>query len=92
MQVVNGPREPLLSPQLLESGELVKDSVKGLFVSREELDDYERLWHCHVYQPTWNQLQDKVSLYCITLYLGAHAHARYTVVCVCVPAITAAIV
>ncbi len=45
MQVVNGPREPLLSPQLLESGELVKDSVKGLFVSREELDDYERLWH-----------------------------------------------
>ncbi len=63
IQVVNGPHELLLSPQLLESGELVKDSVKGLFVSREELDDYERLWHCHVYQPTWNQLQDKVSLH-----------------------------
>ncbi len=68
MQVVNRSLEPLPSPQLLESGELVKDSMKGLFVSREELNDYERLWHCHVYQPTWNQLQEKVSLDLIMEY------------------------
>ncbi len=58
--MINGPREALLSPQLLESGGLVKDSVRGIFQTREELDDYERLWHCHVYQPTRDKLQDKV--------------------------------
>ena len=68
MQVVNRCHEPLLSPQLLESGELVKNSEKGLFISREELDDYERLWHCQVYQPTWNQLQDNVSLIANSIY------------------------
>lgn len=60
LQVINGPREMLVSPQLLASGELVKDSVRGIFQTKEELDEYERLWHCHVYQPTWDQLQDKV--------------------------------
>ncbi len=59
-QIINGPREHLLSPQLLGSGRLVKDTVRGILQTREELDEYERLWHCHIYQPTWDQLEDKV--------------------------------
>lgn len=60
--MVNGPHEILLPAELLESGGLVKDSVRGIFNTREELDDYEKLWHCHIYQPTWSDLQDKVSI------------------------------
>ena len=34
--------------------------MEGVFKNQEELDEYERMWHTSVYQPTWNELPEKV--------------------------------
>jgi len=63
VQVVHVPRDMLVSQELLESGALVKDAMCGVFVTREALDQYEQLWHCKIYQPSWTELHEKFTDY-----------------------------
>ena len=36
------------------------DCLQGIFRTRQELDSYEQMWHTCVYQPSWNELKEKV--------------------------------
>ena len=45
-----------------DSSEGEKDTLRGVFETREQLDFYEKWWHVNVYQPTWDQLLEKVSI------------------------------
>lgn len=36
--------------------------LKGKLHTREELDDYELLWHKRIFQPAWEELKQKVSV------------------------------
>ena len=38
------------------------DSLRGIFKTRDELDSYEKMWHCLVYQPSWDELKVKVTI------------------------------
>ena len=60
IKLITGPHDSVLPPQLPKTGTIVKDSLRGVFKTREELDGYEKMWHCCVYQPTWNELKNKV--------------------------------
>ena len=60
--------------QLLQSG---TNANRGVFNTPEELDRYERIWHYDVYQPTWNELKDKVfvnTIYYRILNTGLELH------------------
>ena len=39
---------------------IVPDTLRGLFTTREQLDEYEKMWHMCVYQPTWDEQSRKV--------------------------------
>ena len=45
-----------------DSSEGEKVILRGVFETREQLDFYEKWWHVNVYQPTWDQLLEKVSI------------------------------
>lgn len=47
--------------ELMNTGSEVSGRFRGVLRSREELDSYERLWHEHIYQPSWKELKPKVS-------------------------------
>ena len=40
----------------------VQEALKGVFKTKDELDNYERIWHYGIYLPTWNELRSKVRL------------------------------
>ena len=60
IQLVQNPQEAMLSTRGIKMDEIVQVSVKGYFKMREDLDEYEKIWHLYVYQPTWNELKAKV--------------------------------
>jgi hypothetical protein len=58
LQLILNPQEAILSPKGMKLGSI---SLRGFFNTREELDEYEKMWHIYIYQPTWNELKSKVS-------------------------------
>jgi len=44
----------------MKEGAIVPDTLRGVFETRAQLDAYEKAWHEHVYQPTWDQQSEKV--------------------------------
>ena len=56
----DGTNKSGLPHRLVQTGSIIKYPLRGLLKTREELDSYEKMWHCCVYQPTWNELKDKV--------------------------------
>ena len=44
--------------------ESVEEALKGVFNTKDELDDYEKIWHYGIYLPTWNELRYKVCTVC----------------------------
>ena len=41
-------------------GTFSSKSVKGLFKTREEVDEYEKVWHYCIFIPAWKSLNQKV--------------------------------
>ena len=39
-----------------------QDALKGVFKTKDDIDNYERVWHLSIYQPTWNELRSKVKV------------------------------
>ena len=39
-----------------------RNIFRGVFETQEHLDFYEKWWHVNVYQPTWDQLSERVSI------------------------------
>ena len=42
--------------------ESVQEALNGVLRTKDELDNYERIWHYGIYLPTWNELRSKVKL------------------------------
>lgn len=45
---------------LYELSQQVDSGLMGKLKTREELDQYERLWHTQIYQQAWEELKQKV--------------------------------
>ena len=44
---------------------IIPGCLRGTFRTRQELDSYEKMWHTYIYQPSWSELKEKVSMQCI---------------------------
>ena len=54
--------QPRNVPSAMKEDSIVPDTLRGVFETRAQLDAYEKMWHVSVYQPTWDQQSEKVSL------------------------------
>lgn len=56
--------EPEKSVQISEAFTVdsFKAALKGKFQTKEELDDYEKIWHLHIFQPTRRELSSEVRM------------------------------
>ena len=52
---------PQLS-QVFQPGTTAQGCLQGVFKTSQELDSYEKMWHTHIYQPSWRELKTEVWL------------------------------
>ena len=46
--------------QVFNSRNTAPNCQQGIFKTCQELDNYERMWHTHIYQPSWSKLKTEV--------------------------------
>ena len=48
--------------QVLSTGTVIPGCLRGTFKTPQELDNYEKVWHTCIYQPSWSKLKEKVTI------------------------------
>ena len=47
---------------VLSTSTVIPGCQRGTFRTPQELDNYEKLWHTCIYQPSWSELEEKVNI------------------------------